>query len=358
MVRFCPQMSNPIVNGTLIPSVALVITTGLVSAARADFEIRLLPPRGTAAGAPSASLPARSVVSPAPPRRASPMTQGGFRGLPMAGVPVSPFQRKPIQIGVQRRGGPPVLPPVGRNTGPSSFGEGEGPLEAASLPKSGAQVPIQARLGAIIGGSVDVYRLPDARSQRIGMLKQGQQVAVVNGGLGWYCLVMGDGSQGYVPQTHLELLPYQVTAVTPTAPLPDAPMPTPSIGAAGLPMGVTPLSRAVLGEAYRYQETPYVYGGNTERGIDCSGLVKNCFALAGISLPRRASEQALVGAEVPLNQLQPGDRLYFSVRHHHDHTGIYVGNGYFIHASSARGKVAVDHLSTALYARSLDAARR
>ncbi len=357
VIRFCPLSSNPIVNGTLIPSVALVITTGIVSAARAEFEIRLLPPRGTVAGAQSAPFRARGAVTPAPPRRASPMVQGGFRALPMAGAPVSPFQRKPTQIGVQRRGGPPVLPPVGRNAGPSSFGEGEGPLEAASLPKSGAQVPVQARLGAIISGSVDVYRLPDARSQRIGMLKQGQQVAVVNGGLGWYCLLMGDGSQGYVPQTHLELLPYQVTAVTPTAPLPAASAPGQSAPNPPAP-GVTPQSRAVLGEAYRYQETPYVYGGNTERGIDCSGLVKNCFALAGVSLPRRASEQALVGAEVPFDQLQPGDRLYFSVRRHHDHTGIYVGNGYFIHASSARGKVAVDHLGTALYARSLDGARR
>jgi cell wall-associated NlpC family hydrolase len=56
--------------------------------------------------------------------------------------------------------------------------------------------------------------------------------------------------------------------------------------------------------------------------------------------------------------LQQGDRLYFSGRRTHDHTGIYLGNGYFIHAGRSRGNVGVDHLSTPYYKRTLASARR
>jgi cell wall-associated NlpC family hydrolase len=116
---------------------------------------------------------------------------------------------------------------------------------------------------------------------------------------------------------------------------------------------------AVLQAAYRYLGVPYVWGGNGRSGLDCSGLVKNCFAQNGVALPRRASEQARVGAAVRFSALQPGDRLYFAVKGSRiDHTGIYVGNGHFIHASMSRGEVGVDRLSRPLYARSLVAARR
>jgi cell wall-associated NlpC family hydrolase len=95
--------------------------------------------------------------------------------------------------------------------------------------------------------------------------------------------------------------------------------------------------------------------------LDCSGLVKNCFGRCGVSLPRRAGEQARVGQPVPLSlaALRPGDRLYFAVsRPAIDHTAIYLGNGYFIHASMSRGRVGIDRLSRALYGRHLVAARR
>ena len=213
----------------------------------------------------------------------------------------------------------------------------------------------------MLAPSTDVYRLPDPRSQWVGKLKQDQQVAVVSQWQGWYALVMGDGSQAYVPQTHVELLPYEVKTVT-TVPAPPAAPPAPATGqpreSAGSQYGEAPnaLARAVIAEAFRYSGTPYVWGGNTEAGIDCSGLVKNCFASQGVQLPRRASEQANVGQEVPLDQLQPGDRLYFSVSKRFDHTGIYLGDGQFIHASMSRGKVGVDHLSTPLYGPAADTA--
>lgn len=293
--------------------------------ARADLEITLPDPNRPAA-------PRQSQPAPAPKKTIKPLPKN-----PPAGHSLR-------QVGVARRGSAPVLPAVG-------------PVGAPETPQQA--VPVTARLGRAIKPTVNIFRLPDPQSTWLGKLKQGQQVAIVSQWQGWWAIVMGDGSHGYVPQSHVELLPFQVKSVTP-ARSNAAPRAQVSRGN-GAPLqqvSYTGPARDVIEEAYRYLGTPYVYGGNTQNGIDCSGLVKNCFASLGISLPRRASEQARVGMEVPLDQLQPGDRLYFSVKKQHDHTGIYLGNGYFIHAARSRGKVTVDHLSTPLYGNHLDAARR
>ena len=65
-----------------------------------------------------------------------------------------------------------------------------------------------------------------------------------------------------------------------------------------------------------------------------------------------------VGAPVDYRDLQAGDRLYFSVKRDFDHTGMYIGDGYFIHSAHGAGGVVINHLSESLYSRSLSAARR
>jgi len=264
----------------------------------------------------------------------------------------------PRQIGVVRRRVPPVLPSVdGDLLVPL-------PAETTAPAPAPAPLPVKARLGRIMASGTDVYRLPDPRSQWVGRVKQDEKVAIVSQWQGWFAIIMGDGSQAYVPQVHVEVLPFQVQTVLPQPQVvqPPAALPVPPADATqGLlpPDAVSsPLARAIIEEAFRYQGTRYVWGGNSTSGIDCSGLVKNCFAAQGIQLPRRASEQARIGQEVPLTELQPGDRLYFSVKHRDDHTGIYLGNGYFIHAGRGRGNVGVDHLSQRLYQQNLTGARR
>ena len=318
---------------------ALLSTCVVALPAMADLEITLPDPNGKPAPKKAKAVPAKKTIKPLPknpPDRVN---------LPLAGS--APLR----QIGIARRGSAvPVLPSVG-----------EAPLTGTPAEaQPGGQMPVNARLGRTLSPAVNIFRMPDAQSQWLGTLKQGQQVAVVSQWQGWWAIVMGDGSQAYVPQSHVELLPYQVRTVTSATPaLPPAP--APSTSAMQNPLrtaSYTGPAKALIDEAYRYMGTPYVYGGNSERGIDCSGLVKNCFSSLGIQLPRRASEQARIGLEVPLDQLQPGDRLYFSVGKENDHTGIYLGDGYFIHAARSRGKVSVDRLSIPLYTNHLTAARR
>ncbi len=64
--------------------------------------------------------------------------------------------------------------------------------------------------------------------------------------------------------------------------------------------------------ARTFAGTPYQWGGVTERGVDCSGLVQTTFAARGVSLPRDSSAQALVGKEIQLDDAVPGDLLFFS----------------------------------------------
>jgi cell wall-associated NlpC family hydrolase len=103
-----------------------------------------------------------------------------------------------------------------------------------------------------------------------------------------------------------------------------------------------------------------VWAGNTRAGLDCSGFVKNVFATQGIRLPRHSGDQARVGTAIAGTDLQAGDRLYFDMKRsgHVSHTGIYLGNGMFIHASSNQGKVGIDSVLKPNYLRALVAARR
>ena len=95
--------------------------------------------------------------------------------------------------------------------------------------------------------------------------------------------------------------------------------------------------------AESYLGTPYKFGGDDERGIDCSAFIQKVFP----DLPRTANEQMKVGSSVPvdnMSQWQPGDRIYFDMNARlspgdADHTGIYLGNNEFIQASSSKGVV-------------------
>lgn len=89
-----------------------------------------------------------------------------------------------------------------------------------------------------------------------------------------------------------------------------------------------PAASGVVGIAAQYLGVPYVWGGTTPAGFDCSGLVQYVFRQAGISLPRTTYGQINCGTPIPLSQVQPGDLLFWGDYH----VGIYAGNGQYIHA--------------------------
>jgi len=103
-------------------------------------------------------------------------------------------------------------------------------------------------------------------------------------------------------------------------------------------------SNAIIAYASNYLGVPYVWGGTTPSGFDCSGFVQYVFAHFRINLPRVASDQQRVGTYVTRDELQPGDLVFFGDPAHH--VGIYVGDGCMIHAPHTGDVVKVQKLNS------------
>jgi cell wall-associated NlpC family hydrolase len=110
----------------------------------------------------------------------------------------------------------------------------------------------------------------------------------------------------------------------------------------------------VVGIAMQYLGTPYVYGGSSPGGFDCSGFVMYVFAQVGVSLPHNAAAQYGYGMPVSRSQLQPGDLVFFNGL---GHDGIYIGGGQFIHSPHTGDVVKISSL-TGWYASTWVGARR
>ncbi|MFI8677979.1 C40 family peptidase [Bacillus thuringiensis] len=117
---------------------------------------------------------------------------------------------------------------------------------------------------------------------------------------------------------------------------------TPNTGAVKTPVSVTaptsptaPVStdkaQNVIAEAKKFLGLPYVWGGTTPSGFDCSGYMQYIFKnVAGVKLPRVAREQQNAGVQIPVSEVQPGDLIFWGKPAHH--VAMYIGNGQYIHA--------------------------
>lgn len=112
--------------------------------------------------------------------------------------------------------------------------------------------------------------------------------------------------------------------------------------------------------AKKYIGVPYVYGGVTTRGFDCSGYTQYVYRKLGITLNRTAASQASNGIIVAREDMQPGDLVIFSNTVGHrfgTHIGLYLGNGKIIHAGSSRG-VCIADLDSNYFDSHFECARR
>jgi cell wall-associated NlpC family hydrolase len=99
----------------------------------------------------------------------------------------------------------------------------------------------------------------------------------------------------------------------------------------------------VVGIAMQYLGVPYVWGGMSPAGFDCSGLIAYSYAQVGVSLPHNAAMQYGYGVPVAYSDLQPGDLVFF---HGLGHAGIYIGGDQFIHAPHTGDVVKISQLSS------------
>lgn len=103
--------------------------------------------------------------------------------------------------------------------------------------------------------------------------------------------------------------------------------------------GNSPAADEILATAKNLIGVPYLWGGSTTKGFDCSGYTQYVYGQHGIKLPRVSRDQFAVGTAVSFSSLQPGDLVFFSLNGDGlvSHVGIYMGQNQFISATSSKG---------------------
>lgn len=102
-------------------------------------------------------------------------------------------------------------------------------------------------------------------------------------------------------------------------------------------------AQSILNYAYQFRGIPYVWGGSTPNGFDCSGFTSYVYRAFGINIPRVARDQQNFGQRISLSEVLPGDMVFFNTPA--THVGIYVGNNQYIHAPRTGDVIRVANLN-------------
>ena len=205
------------------------------------------------------------------------------------------------------------------------------PSDVAAL--SEPQPMAETTYGKVTASSLNVRANPSTDSEKVGSLRTGKIVEILAATQsGWYQIESGFISAEYVV-------------------LVDA----------------AEASKASLGQeiadyALTFVGYPYVYGGSSPSGFDCSGFTSYIYAQFGYSLNRSAANQLDNGTPVSMDELQPGDLVLFKKAgtgsKRASHVGLYIGNNQFVHASTSTVGVIVSNLSDAYYTTGFVGGRR
>ena len=198
--------------------------------------------------------------------------------------------------------------------------------------------------GVVTDALVNLRGTPETGGTLLTQLHQGDAANIIGLNNGWY-KVEYNGYTGYIRSDLLELT--------------DIPLDN-SLGYYGCSSG-TSLGQSIVNYAETFLGTPYVWGGTTPSGFDCSGFCQYVYKQMGYTINRTADAQMSNGVSVDKSQLQPGDLVFFYGTYNTygaSHVGIYIGDGNFIHASSAATGVKISSLNTTYYINHYYGARR
>lgn len=173
------------------------------------------------------------------------------------------------------------------------------------------------------------YEKPDKSSQHISDLVAGNLLKILNEEKDFYFVEFPDNRTAYVLKSESEKFDQWYSSLNPSG-------------------------ESILSTAYRFMGVPYLWGGTSSKGMDCSGFTKTVYFLNGIILPRDASQQVHTGELVDTKNgwenLQAGDLLFFGSKADGErkeritHVAIYIGDGDFIHAA---GRVRINSFNKA-----------
>ena len=197
---------------------------------------------------------------------------------------------------------------------------------------------VELGYGKVVDASVNLRAKPDSSSDLLATLTTGDKAYIIGFNCCWYKVTCGSQT-GYIRSDLLELTE----------------KPAANSGGAS---GAVSVGQQLVELAKQYIGTPYVWGGTTTSGFDCSGYTRYVYAQLGYSMKRTAAQQLTNGTSV--TDLQLGDLVFFNNTYSSSlaatHVGIYIGDNQFIHA--AAGGVKITDLSESFYASRYVGARR
>ena len=200
--------------------------------------------------------------------------------------------------------------------------------------------------------TVDILNLrekPTTDSPVVAKLPLGEVTEIIGINSGWLKVRTNQGT-GYISPEYVEYVPVTDSIVPPVSNMSSNA--AASTGTKG---------EEVIAYAKQFIGTPYVYGGSSPNGFDCSGFTSYVYKKFGISLSRTSSGQMSNGSKVDKSDLQPGDLVFFTSSSSSktvSHVGIYVGSGNFIHAVKPGKSLTIDTLTSGYYNTYYWAARR
>ncbi len=233
--------------------------------------------------------------------------------------------------------------------------------------------------GKINGTCVNLRKGPSTSYQSVGMGNKGDKVYIIGLNTGWY-KVIWNTSICYIRSDFVDLteLPYENQA-SPNSPkffrggkstgvAPSAAALNGNPGTnnnnndkpADKPVSGTASGKQIVAEAEKYLGVPYVWGGTTPSGFDCSGYVYYVLKTLGYNPSRMLIDLYRQGSYVAKSDLQPGDIVFFQGTYTSgiSHVGIYVGNGKFIHSPHTGAVVSYADLNSTYYTNHYYGARR
>ena len=189
--------------------------------------------------------------------------------------------------------------------------------------------------------TVNFRSQPNTSSSVLASLRNGTVVSVTGVQGGWF-KVTYNGQKGYVHPDYLSFSNVQGSGSTGSSGSSSITPPSNSVSY----NGSSEKRAAVLEYAAQFLGTPYVYGGSTPSGFDCSGFTSYLFKNTEGSIPRVAQAQFDATTRVSMDELLPGDLVFFgSSASSISHVGIYVGNNQFIHSPHTGDVVKYDSLT-------------
>jgi len=183
-------------------------------------------------------------------------------------------------------------------------------------------------LGVVIASRTSIFKKPDVKSNKIVDVLLGSIIEIIDIRGGFFLVTIPDETTGWIKREEIS---------------------TKKINK----------KENIINTAFKMKNVFYLWGGMTEVGIDCSGLVHMIYRANGIKIHRDADLQYLHdGKKISSNVLQEGDLLFFEEKGEICHVGMYIGEGKFIHSSPNPGKVGIDYLKSSYYYPSFAGAKR